>query len=225
MRYISVNQFLLRFVLLICVCSPPAFADKQSYQRVLEGALLQGPINMVMPIFSQVVRVPMTAPFMQIEEKVNDPFYIWKAVLPGESIQKWSQMFTVTGGRAMSKAVPELTVGMIAEGFKRICPDTFSVKPMDVSRLKSNRAAGLLIACGTASSIGEPYSETTLLIAMPGQSDFYIFQWAERGPASKTPIEFDARWTERLNSLTQIRLCPRIPGEAPPYPSCLNQTE
>ncbi len=226
MRYISSKQFLVRFLLLICVCSPPAFADGQSFQRELEGALRQGSVDMVIPVFSQVVKVPLTAPFMQVHEKVNGPFYIWEGVLPGESTQKWSQMITVTGFKAMSNAAPEAAARMIAEGFKRVCPDTFSVKPMDISRIKGgNRAAGLLIACGTASSVPEPYSETLLLIAMQGQSDLYTVQWAERGPASRTPIEFDARWTQRFNSLTQIRLCPRVPGEPSPYPSCLNQTE
>jgi hypothetical protein len=212
MRYISSKQFLVRFVLLIYVCIPPAFADKQSYQRVLEGALLQGPVNMVMPIFSQVVRVPMTAPFMQIDEKVNDPFYIWKAVLPGESIQKWSQMFTVSGFKAMSNAPPELVARMFAEALKQTCPDTFSVKSMDTSRLKGNRTAGLLLACGTASSIAEHYSDTRLLIAMQGQSDFYVFQWAELGPASRTPIEFDI-WSVP-SGWPATRVCwPLIPTE------------
>ena len=33
----------------------------------------------------------------------------------------------------------------------------------------------------------------------------------------------EAMWKERFNALGPIKLCPIKPGEAPPYPSCVDQ--
>lgn len=70
--------------------------------------------------------------------------------------------------------------------------------------------------------MGKPQSLTPL--AVKGQSDYYTIQWAERGAASKSPIKVDdAKWQGRLNQLAPIKLCPVIPGEAAPYPSCVGR--
>jgi hypothetical protein len=51
-----------------------------------------------------------------------------------------------------------------------------------------------------------------------------IIQWAERGPASSQPIVYDdAKWKDRLKRLIPIKICPLVPGEQEPYPSCVNQ--
>ncbi|MEI7430007.1 MAG: hypothetical protein WCL27_06085 [Betaproteobacteria bacterium] len=66
------------------------------------------------------------------------------------------------------------------------------------------------------------HSESMLLIVIKGESDYYTVQWAERGDASTTPIKLDeAKWTDRFKRLAPIKLCPIIPGERAPYPSCV----
>ena len=71
---------------------------------------------------------------------------------------------------------------------------------------------------------GGAHSESALLVAIKGTADSYTIQWAERGPASARPMTFDdAMWKERFNKLGPIKLCPIKPGEAAPYPSCVDQ--
>jgi hypothetical protein len=73
-------------------------------------------------------------------------------------------------------------------------------------------------------SDGPRHSESALLIGLKGSADYYTIQWAERGPAANQPIAIsDQKWTDRFNALSPIRLCARVPGEAPPYPNCLGQ--
>lgn len=180
-------------------------------------------VDVVIPIFSQVVKLPVNVGFVPAYQKTQGNFYIWEAVPPGESVQKWTQMITVSGLKGAGNQAPEAVARMIAEGFKRACPDTFSVNTMGIEQLQGNKAFALLIACGIASPVGEPYSEMLSLIAMQGRNDLYTLQWAERGPPSKLPIQFDARWVERIRSLAQVKLCDRVLGEQPPYPSCTDR--
>jgi len=62
-----------------------------------------------------------------------------------------------------------------------------------------------------------------LLIVLKGREDYYTVQWATRGPAQATPVELSrGEWMERLRRLQPIKLCDPVPGESPPYPSCLS---
>jgi hypothetical protein len=56
-----------------------------------------------------------------------------------------------------------------------------------------------------------------------GSSDYYTLQWAERAAPVDRPAVDDAKWPERLRLLQPIRLCPIVPGEAAPYPSCVGK--
>jgi hypothetical protein len=63
-----------------------------------------------------------------------------------------------------------------------------------------------------------------VMVSVKGSNDYYTVQWAQRGPASAQPIDLsDAKWTDRLKTLNPIQICARVPGEAPPYPSCVDQ--
>ena len=77
-------------------------------------------------------------------------------------------------------------------------------------------------SCGEVNSSG--HSETALIVAVQGAADAYTIQWAERTmPAAASPAIDEAKWRERLHQLMPIRLCAIVPGEAAPYPSCLQQ--
>jgi len=48
-------------------------------------------------------------------------------------------------------------------------------------------------------------------------------QWAERTAAVGKPVELVRdKWLDRIKALGPIKLCPIVPGEAAPYPSCIN---
>jgi hypothetical protein len=62
------------------------------------------------------------------------------------------------------------------------------------------------------------------VIAIKDAAEFYTLQWAERGIAAPAALAADdSRWRGRLQQLAPIILCPKQPGEAPPYPSCADQ--
>ena len=85
-----------------------------------------------------------------------------------------------------------------------------------------HEAYAAVAGCGKVGADG--HSETALIIAVKGSSDAYTIQWAERtAPASSGGDIDEAKWQGRLHELMPIRLCAIVPGEAAPYPSCLQQ--
>jgi hypothetical protein len=206
------------------IAVPASAQDKTD----IEALRKQGySVRMISPIFGQLVMLSLPKGFTTVFEDTTDGQYTREAVLEGESVERWSQMITVTGAKGLASN-PRLTaqsfVEQIAGGFKNACPDTFSAKGLGALKISGRDAFIALAACGTVASDGSAHSESALLVAIKGTADVYTVQWAERGPASARPMALDeAMWKERFNALGPIKLCPIKPGEAPPYPSCANQ--
>jgi len=185
------------------------------------------PATSVMPIFSQIVAFTLPKGFNPVFSNAEGAGYIFEAVPLGETTQKWSLMVTVTGAQGLavtSNASPQLFLTKFAELFKTACPATFSVKEVGASKVSGYDAFTTLIGCGTARAPGNVRSEAAAVLAVKGSEDCYTFQWAERGPVRNKPIDLnDAKWQDRLAKLGPIRICAQLTGEAPPYPSCLEQ--
>ena len=184
-------------------------------------------VKVISPIFSQLVMFSLPKGFTTVFEDSNGQQYMREAVLEGETVERWSQMITVTGAKGLT-ATPKLTTQLflerMASGFENACPDSFSAKALGATKISGRDAFMALAGCGTVSSGGDSHSEAALLIAIKGAADYYTIQWAERGPASAKPMAFnDASWTQRLDQLSPIKVCPLLPREAPLYPSCTNQ--
>jgi hypothetical protein len=184
-------------------------------------------VKMISPIFSQLVMLSFPKGFKTVFENTTASQHTREAVLTGETVDRWSQMITVTGAKGLASN-PDVSaqsfVERIAGGFKSACPDSFSAKSLGARKISGRDAFVIFAGCGTAPSEGIKHSESALLIAIKGASDYYTIQWAERGPASSRPIVFDdAAWTDRFDKLNPIRICPLMPREAPLYPSCTNQ--
>ena len=165
--------------------------------------------------------------FVPAFEDTKDGSYIQESVLAGESVNKWTQMITITGAKNLAQN-PNATLTRFADsvagGFKRVCPNSFNATNLGESKFGIYSAFSAVISCGTASPTKEQYSESLLLTVIKGDKDYYTIQWAERGDASEIPIKFDnAKWTDRLKKLMPIKLCPIVPGEAAPYPSCVDR--
>jgi hypothetical protein len=111
-----------------------------------------------------------------------------------------------------------------ADGFKAVCPDTYSSKDIGPAKISGHDAYIEWAGCGSAKFGGGVHSESSLIVSILGKEDHYLVQWAERGPASSQPIVYDeAKWQDRLKMLNPIKICPSVPGENEPYPSCVNQ--
>jgi hypothetical protein len=192
-------------------------------------ASAEGPpaFKVISPIFGQLVTFSMPQAFVVIGENTNGPSYLREAVLKGETADRWTQMITVTGAKGLvanPKITPEAFAASIAGGFKSACPDTFAAKGIGAIKFGDQDGYVAIASCGSVVSAPDKHSETALVIAVKGNADYYTLQWAERTPASGKPVIDEAKWQERLRQLQPIRLCPIVPGEAAPYPSCVSKS-
>lgn len=183
--------------------------------------------RVISQIFGQLVSFAMPSHFNAVFENTKGGHYIREAVLKGETPERWTQMITITGEKGMTLtpgASPEGFAGSIAGGFKSACPDSFAAQPLGTMTFGRFEGFVAVIGCGRIDTGPTRHSETALLIVLKGTSDYYTVQWAERGPESDEPPVRDARWQQRLSDLGPIALCPIVPGEAAPYPSCVNKS-
>ena len=166
----------------------------------IEALRAQGySVRMISPIFSQLVMLSLPKGFTTVFENTNGTQYTREAVPDGETVDRWSQMITVTGAKGLAanpRVTPQSFLEQIADGFKNACPATFSAKVLrrlQDQRPRRVRRAGRLRDGVVAD--GGAHSEAALLIAIKGTADYYTIQWAERGPASPRPMAFDdTKW-------------------------------
>jgi hypothetical protein len=184
-------------------------------------------VRTITPIFSQLVTFSSPTNFRPVFENTSGVQYLRESVLEGETVNKWSQMITVTGARSMAQdqnVTPEIFARRLGGGFRRNCPESFNAGALGVFKVSGYDAYAVVLSCGVARPTGEPYSESMLLIVVKGENDYYTIQWAERGASSRSPIKLDdPKWIERFQRLAPIRLCPIVAGEAAPYPSCVDR--
>jgi len=183
--------------------------------------------TVISPVFGQLVRIAIPAGFVAIHENTEDTFYIREAVLKGETLNAWTQMITITGSKGMATVAnfsPQKLTASVALGFKKACPESFAIKDLGETKFGDQDAYLAVASCGEVTSGSDRHGETALIVAVKGTSDAYTIQWAERTPrASPPPAINEVMWQERLRELMPIRLCAIVPGEAAPYPSCLQQ--
>jgi hypothetical protein len=183
--------------------------------------------TVISPVFGQLVRIAIPAGFVAIHENTEDTFYIREAVLKGETVNAWTQMITITGSKGMATVAnfsPQKLTASVALGFKKACPESFAVKDLGETKFGDQDAYLAVASCGEVTSSADRHGETALIVAVKGTFDAYTIQWAERTPrASPPPAINEVMWRERLRELMPIRLCAIVPGEAAPYPSCLQQ--
>lgn len=216
---------LLSLVVLLAMCPFASADDSAQKKNGIEALREQGySVKTIAPIFGQLVMFSFPKGFTTVFEDAKGTQYIRESVLAGESIKKWSQMVTITGAKGLASnpnVTPQVFANGMAGGFKNACPTSFNGTGLGTFKLGSYDALAAVISCGVANPTGYPYSESMLLIVVKGERDYYTIQWAERSDASKTPIKFDeAKWTDRFKRLAPIKLCPIVPGESAPYPSC-----
>jgi hypothetical protein len=181
-------------------------------------------VKTISPIFSQLVVTGSPQGFVPASEKTKAEFYIRESVPKGETVDNWTQMITVTGMKGFSsnpQATPKAVLNNLAGGFKRACPDSFNVQVMSENPIGGFDTAVAVVSCGISPTTAGKTSETALITVIKGQADFYTLQWAERLAPSVTPMSIDPKkWAARLKEMGPFKLCPIVPGEKAPYPSC-----
>ena len=221
------HKAILLLVTLASWAHSSAMAEEKTNDKVNEPRQQGYTVQAISPIFSQLVMMSFPKGFKTVSQDTKGNNYIREAVLEGETLDQWSEMITVTGAKGLA-ANPNLSaqsfVERIAGGFKRACPDTFSAKGLGALKISGQDAYIALAGCGTVQLRANKHGESALLIGIKGSADYYSIQWAERGPASSQPlVQDEAKWQDRFKKLNPIKVCPRVPGEAAPYPSCVGQ--
>ena len=182
--------------------------------------------KVISPIFGQLVTFSLPTNFVTVFENTKGPSYIREAVLKGETVKSWTQMITVTGAKGAagnSNVTPESAAASLVGGFKSACPDTFAAQGFGPAKFGDQDAYVAVASCGRVETSADKHSETMLIVTVRGSADYYTVQWAERAvPADKPAIDA-TKWQARLRQLQPIRLCPIVPGETAPYPSCVGK--
>ena len=182
--------------------------------------------TVISPIFGQLVTFSLPASFVTVFENTNGPNYIREAVLKGEASKSWTQMITMTGARGAAgnaKASPEIFAGSMVGGFKSACPETFAAHGFGPTKFGDHDAYVAVASCGRVEASADKHREVALIVTVKGSTDYYTLQWAERGPPAGRGAIDEAKWLARLRQLQPIRLCPIVPGETAPYPSCVGR--
>ncbi|QCP52337.1 hypothetical protein FAZ95_24470 [Trinickia violacea] len=215
-------------MLAACLSALLASVTSNAQEAAASAALppQQKSVQTITPIFGQLVGFTLPAGFNPADfEKTQGDNYIRESVLKGETVDHWTQMITVTGIKGLGSnpdANPRVLAETIAGGFHRACPDTFAVNPFGDAKVAGFSGFVAVIRCGSISDGASTHSETAIVMTLKGTSDYYTMQWAERGPVATDELASEnSKWLDRLRQLSPIRLCPIVPGERAPYPSCL----
>lgn len=212
-------------IAVLSILIPFAYADTDHPMQVVKSYRQQGySVKSITPIFSQLLVISFPQGFKTVFENARGPQYIRESVLEGENENKWTQMISITGAKDLASQPnlsPKKYAESIAGGFKRACPNSFSTSSISEGKISGYDGFIAIVSCGTSPSTAGRTSESALIAVIKGESDYYTVQWAERAQPSSTPIAIDkTKWDERFKRLAPIKLCPIVPGEAAPYPSC-----
>ena len=245
-RFVMRRVILLYFSLATCICflavaqdntkpgadesgKPGSGDSKQPRSQNDHGSAVQPSRQTfrMTGIFNDILSYPQPDGFQEAYQNTNGGHYIFEMVLKGETVDQWTQMVSVTGlqGNADNQnATARSRLDQNANVFRNACPDTFAAKPLGATTISGHEAFVAWVSCGSATRGGTAHSESNLIVSIKGTADYYTVQWAECGQASSQPLAFEwAKWGDRLEKLTPMKVCPRVPGEPVPYPSCLKQ--
>jgi hypothetical protein len=187
-------------------------------------------LTSISPVFHQLVAFSLPPEFKSVNatyEKTSGSFYIGEHVPQGESVDRWTQMITLTATKDLASnpgATPRGFAATLAAGFRRHCPDTYTTVELGPETVDTFEGFAVVASCGQLPGTAEAYSETAIILALKGAADYYTLQWVRRGPDSHRPLTLDVDyWKKQFDRLRPIKLCPIVPGEAPPYVSCLGK--
>lgn len=174
----------------------------------------------VAPVFGDLVAFGLPPGFEPKFEQESGGSFILEAVPVDESVQRWSQMLTLTAAQGGAGIPPADFAGQIAGGFQRACPATYSATGLPTPAIPgaSGPTYAAHIACGDVGG----YSEEMVIVVFASATNLFTLQWAERWDASATPLPYVPEvWDPRLQALARdTEVCVPVPGEGTPYLSC-----
>lgn len=173
----------------------------QAQAEEWSGALLDSQVSMVIP--GEFVAEPAHA-------NASAASAIIEFLPPGEALDAWSQLLTMTSvvdgsGQPADKAVLN-AANNLAAGYGDACPGSFAAEDLGAPAVTGADAAfAAWLACGDVAGMGHSEAMAVLVLATGGK--LFTVQWAERGPASAVPLTFDMNhWLPRLDALMAFSL-------------------
>lgn len=122
---------------ILLACDIPVYSDTWMLADQLQFDQLQHgkhSTRTITPIFSQLVSFYLPEGFVPQFENAQGPNYIMEFVPQGETVKRWTQMITVTGGRDVVLEHPDLSPKKFSEfmatQFHTICPLTFNAEKL-----------------------------------------------------------------------------------------------
>jgi hypothetical protein len=183
-----------------------------------------GGSRVAVPVFHRLVAFTLPAQFHVSFERTSGNVYMREHVPAGETKDDWTHMLSLSGVQGLSynaDATLEAYLRALGRGFQVHCPDTYVALDLGRQAAVKEPSFATVVSCGRVSSGGKAHSESSVILGIKGPDDFYVLQWTEQGRDSSHPLALDAKyWSARLAALGPVRLCPIVPGEAPPYTSC-----
>ena len=85
-------------------------------------------VTVATPVYSQIVMFSYPPGFKHAFSKNTGSSYMQEYVLDGETVEKWTQMVTLSGAKGLSSnqaLTPQRFVEFVASGFQRTCPSSF----------------------------------------------------------------------------------------------------
>lgn len=210
-------------VLLIAICHLTVFAQEMTDK--IEELRGQGySVTTVTPVFSQLIAFSLPTGFVTVSENAQGGLYMREAIPKGETVNNWTRMFTLSGFKDLAKN-PQLDLVTFSNLYmkqmvKKCSPNATGKRLADL-KVGEHDALIYFVSCASVNYSGTAQSEQTLFLSIKGESDYYMILLAERGsPQKSIPIFEKDKWANRFTQIKPIKLCPRVPGEAPPYLSC-----
>ncbi len=215
-----------RLLVALSVLALPCIAHSQSIVNGTDG-IGAGPatFGVITPVFGQLVYFTLPATFVHGFENVTAKQYIHEFVPRGESVEKWTQLIKLVGLKDLVGEVdltPKKLMERFAGQYKAACTGQMAAQGLGPTTLGSHEAFVAVVACGNTSFGGFPHREAAMIMAIGGTGDYYTLNWSERGEATDDMPDLDIpKWLARYKLWKPIRLCPIVPGEQAPYPSCI----
>jgi hypothetical protein len=226
---IKVNGFVaIEIFLIVTLLNLASIAEAQTIQdKIYEVGEQGNSVGSVTPVFSQIIKFNYPKGFVPAFENTKNGLYTQEHVLKGETVEIWTQMFSLFGFKDFSKN-PNIPLNGFGARYlamtQQACPNSYFGGKLTDLKVGAYDAGVWFFSCGSVKNRNGVNSEATMSIVIKGENDFYNIQWAERGEPQETAMKFDeAKWIARFKAIMPIKFCQKVPGEIFPYPSCLDK--
>jgi len=168
------------------------------------------PAKVIIPIYSQKVSFKLPKHWKPAFQDQNPASFMMEFLPQNETLDNWSEMFTVLGVKMAGGRVP-LTEFLqnISDNHKKICGSNLVSQFIEHKNIDGHNALSAIIGCA---SLPNQTSEIAYYLAIEGQNDLYLFHKSMRRKAfhvSNPPItKFNA--TQYISNFLPIELCKNI---------------